>query len=178
MGLQEALSSSTIVADDARQHLFWTQRFVDPELFANDYIADYYQAIAPAGYAWLYRTAAIVGLDPLLFNKLLPVGLSILTAIFGFWTCMALFPFPSAAFISTVLLSQSLSVSDTVFSGTPKAFLYAIFLAFTCSWLRRSWWCLGGDSIRGIVLSTNCARLYWCDGAGIAGMAARKAAVE
>ena len=140
MGMHEAFSDPGVIPDDARQHLFWLQKFSDPELFQNDFIADYYQSIAPAGYTLLYRIAAAVGLHPLLFNKLLPVALAILTAAFSFWTSLALFPIPSAAFLSSLLLSQSLAVSDMVFSGTPKAFVFVAFLGFACMWLRRSLW--------------------------------------
>ncbi|MGK7912215.1 MAG: hypothetical protein AB4050_12170 [Synechococcus sp.] len=140
MGMHEAFSEPGVIPDDARQHLFWLQKFSDPDLFQNDYIADYYQSIAPAGYTLLYRIAAAVGLHPLLFNKILPVGLAILTAACSFWTSMALFPIPSAAFLSSLLLSQSLAVSDMVFSGTPKAFVFVAFLGFSCMWLRRSLW--------------------------------------
>ncbi|MEM9566719.1 MAG: hypothetical protein AAF974_00285 [Cyanobacteria bacterium P01_E01_bin.34] len=140
MGMQEAFSAPGVIPDDARQHLFWLQKFSDPELFQNDYIADYYQSIAPAGYTLLYRVAAAVGLHPLLFNKILPVALAILTAAFSFWTSLALFPIPSAAFLSSLLLSQSLAVSDMVFSGTPKAFVFVAFLGFSCMWMRRSLW--------------------------------------
>ena len=138
--MYEAFSAPGIIPDDARQHLFWLQKFSDPELFTNDYIANYYQSIAPVGYTALYRVAAAIGFHPLLFNKLLPVGLGILTAGFSFWTCLALFPIPSGAFLASLLLSQSLAVSDMVFSGTPKAFVFVAFLGFAGAWLRRSLW--------------------------------------
>ena len=138
LGLQEALSSPYVIADDARQHWFWTQRFADPELFPNDFIADYYQSIAPRGYAFLYKVAAAIGIDPLLFNKVLPVILALFAASLSFWICLYLFPFPSAGFMSSVLLAQALSMTDTVFSGTPKAFLYVSFLSFVFLWLRRT----------------------------------------
>jgi len=40
LGLQEAFSSEYVVQDDARQHVFWMQRFFDPGLFPKDLIAD------------------------------------------------------------------------------------------------------------------------------------------
>jgi hypothetical protein len=70
--LREAFSHPYIVQDDARQHVFWMQRFIDGELFPYDLIADYFQSVAPVGYTTIYRIAAAVGIHPFLFNKLLP----------------------------------------------------------------------------------------------------------
>ncbi|NEQ85703.1 MAG: hypothetical protein F6K26_38040, partial [Moorea sp. SIO2I5] len=50
LALREAFSGEYIVQDDARQHIFWMMRFLDPELFPKDLIADYFQTVAPAGY--------------------------------------------------------------------------------------------------------------------------------
>ncbi|HBE51142.1 MAG TPA: hypothetical protein DDW76_20800, partial [Cyanobacteria bacterium UBA11369] len=70
--LREAFSGEFVVQDDARQHVFWMQRFVDSQLFPKDLMADYFQSVAPAGYTWVYRLMAIVGIEPLLLHKLLP----------------------------------------------------------------------------------------------------------
>jgi len=63
--LQEALSHDYIVQDDARQHVFWMRRFLDSQLFSGDLIADYFQSVAPWGYATFYRLFATVGVDPM-----------------------------------------------------------------------------------------------------------------
>lgn len=47
LGLREAFSSEYVVQDDARQHVFWMLRFLDPELFPQDLIANYFQSVAP-----------------------------------------------------------------------------------------------------------------------------------
>jgi len=47
LALQEAFSSEYVIQDDARQHVFWTRRFLDSNLFPNDLIADYFQSVAP-----------------------------------------------------------------------------------------------------------------------------------
>ncbi|NEQ28184.1 MAG: hypothetical protein F6K28_56225, partial [Microcoleus sp. SIO2G3] len=60
MWLQQAFSSEYVVQDDARQHVFWMRRFLDPELFPNDLIADYFQSVAPWGYTTLYKLFASV----------------------------------------------------------------------------------------------------------------------
>src|SRR3712207_5796362 len=64
-GLKQGFSSEYVVQDDARQHVFWMQRFLDPTLFPNDLIADYFQSVAPSGYIAVYRLMAALGINPL-----------------------------------------------------------------------------------------------------------------
>ena len=59
------LSQDYIVQDDARQHVVWLQRFIDPELFPNDLIADYFMSLAPMGYKTVYWLTAKVGIEPI-----------------------------------------------------------------------------------------------------------------
>ena len=69
LALKKAFQGEWVVQDDARQHVFWMMRYVDPSLFPNDLIADYFQSVAPFGYSSLYRGAVALGFDPLVFNK-------------------------------------------------------------------------------------------------------------
>jgi len=46
------LSVVSMVQDDAQQHVFWMQRFLDQRC-SQDLIADYFQSVAPAGYRYL-----------------------------------------------------------------------------------------------------------------------------
>ncbi|MCT7987791.1 hypothetical protein [Laspinema olomoucense] len=130
MALQKAFNGEYIVQDDARQHVFWMQRFVNPDLFPGDYIADYFQSVAPAGYTAVYRGMALLGLEPLLFSKLLPIALALITTIYCFGLTLQLFPLPLAAFISSLLLNQSLWMKFDVVSASPRAFLYPLFVGF------------------------------------------------
>ncbi|HHP7244169.1 MAG TPA: hypothetical protein ACFE0H_05735 [Elainellaceae cyanobacterium] len=149
--LQQAFSAEYVVQDDARQHVFWMQRFLDPDLFPNDLIADYFQSVAPVGYKMVYRAAAILGLDPIYVHKILPVGLNLITAVFCFGVSLAIFPVPAAAFSSTLLLAQGLGLTDAIVSGTPKAFIYLLFLAFMYYLLRRKLLpCLGAIALQGV----------------------------
>jgi len=131
LGLKEAFISDYLVQDDARQHVFWMRRFLDPSLFPNDLIADYFQTVAPWGYRFVYWLPAQLGIDPLLLNKFLPVLLNLLTAFFCFSVVLEILPIPFAAFSGTILLAQSLGLlSQAIVSGTPRGFLYPLFLAF------------------------------------------------
>ncbi|NES07121.1 MAG: hypothetical protein F6K22_32575, partial [Okeania sp. SIO2F4] len=138
LALQEAFSGEYIVQDDARQHVFWMRRFLDPELFPNDLIADYFQSVAPWGYKTFYWLFSQVGIDPMFLNKLLPLGLSLVTAAYCFGICFEILPIPFAGFIASVLLSQNLWLQDDIASSTPRSFLYPLFLAVLYYLLRKS----------------------------------------
>ena len=129
MGMLQAFQQPYTIQDDARQHVFWMQRFLNPNLFPNDPIADYYQSIAPRGYSTIYRLCAGLGLSPILASKLIPSVLFVLNAGLMYLLALELLPIPVAAFSSSLLLSQSLGMTDAVFSGTAKAFVYVCALS-------------------------------------------------
>jgi hypothetical protein len=130
LGLREAFISNYVVQDDARVHVFWMQRFLEPKLFPHDVIADYFQSVAPFGYAALYRLMSGAGADPLLVSKLLPLVLGLVTSAYCFGVCMRMFHVPSAGFLATLLLNQNLWMKDDLVSATPRAFVYPLLLAF------------------------------------------------
>lgn len=137
LALRDAFRATYVIQDDARQHVFWMQRFMDPDLFPGDRIADYFQTVAPDGYTAVYRIAAFIGLDPIFFHKILPVGLGLITAAYCFAVSLQLLPIPAAAFTATVLLGQGLGLTDAIVSATPKAFIYLLLLAFMDALLRK-----------------------------------------
>lgn len=139
LGLQKAFRSPYIVQDDAREYVFWMQRFVDPTLFPNDLIADYFKSITPPGFAALYQIGANLGIAPLELSKVLPIVLAVITTLYGFWACLELFPIPVSGFVAMLLLNQSLWFKDDLASATPRAFIYPLFLAFLYYLLRRVW---------------------------------------
>jgi hypothetical protein len=130
LGCQEAWAERYMVQDDARQHVFWMRRFLDPELFPNDLIADYFQSVAPWGYSMFYRLFAALGIDPLWLSRVLPLGLGVLATWYGFRVCLQLLPMPFAGFIAAVLLNQMVWSHDDLASATPRAFMPVLFLAF------------------------------------------------
>jgi hypothetical protein len=136
--VQQGLGGEYVVQDDARQHVFWMWRFLDPTLFPNDLIANYFQSVAPLGYSTLYRLAAHFGVDPLLFSKLLPPLLTLLTTTCCFVLSLQLLPIPCTAFVATTLFNQNLWMRDDLASASPRAFLNLFFLAFLYFLLRRS----------------------------------------
>ncbi len=130
LALRQAFAHDYVFADDVRQHVFWMFRFLDPKLFPNDPIADYFQSIAPPGFAALYRCFAAFGIDPLVASKLIPFGLGLLTASYLFRAAHRILRSPAMAALATVLLCQSLWLSSDLCSATPRAFFYPLFCAF------------------------------------------------
>jgi hypothetical protein len=128
VALRQALDGEFVIQDDARQHVFWMQRFRDSAAFPNDPIADYFQSVAPVGYKALYQFAAQLGFDPLLVNKVVPLVLSGVAAVCGYGLALALWPVPLAAGLSGLLVVQALWLRDDLVSGTPAAFAGPLLL--------------------------------------------------
>lgn len=125
-----AFNHPEIIQDDARHHIFWLRRFIDPELFPNDLIADYFQSVAPWGFTILYWILAKAGIDPVLAGKVIPSILAIFITFYGFELSLKLLPLPINGFITTLLLNQALWMEDDLISATPRAFIYPFFIAF------------------------------------------------
>ncbi len=137
-GLGLAFETAYTIQDDARQHVFWLQRLNDPTLFNHDLIADYFSSVAPAGYKFIYWLANSWGLEPFLFNKIIPTLLGIGNTIYLFLVTVEIFPVPLAGFLASLLLNQNLWMLDDLSSGTPRAFFYLVFLGFIYYLLRQS----------------------------------------
>ncbi|WP_416670409.1 hypothetical protein [Egbenema bharatensis] len=130
VALEKAFGGAFIMQDDARQHVFWMSRFVDPELFPGDAVADYFQSVAPWGYAAVYRLFAVIGISPILLHKLLPIGLALITTAYAFGLVLRILPIPFVGFLTTAFLNQNLWMRDDIVSATPVAFVYPLFLGF------------------------------------------------
>ncbi|MEM1168485.1 MAG: hypothetical protein AAGJ08_05225 [Cyanobacteria bacterium P01_H01_bin.35] len=137
-GIIPAFSNQYVVQDDARSHVFWMARFLNPELFPNDIIADYFQSVAPKGYTYFYQLFSLIGIPPLLLNKFLPIILGLITTAYCFRVAIQILPVPLAGFLSTLFLNQNLWLKDDLISATPRAFFYPLFLAFLYYFLRHS----------------------------------------
>lgn len=149
--LQEAFSSPYVVQDDARQHVFWMRRFADPGLFPGDAIADYFQSVAPWGYTLVYRAIVALGIDALTVSKLLPPVLALVTVGFAYEICLLLIPVPVAGAIASLLTTQLIWAHDDVASGSPRAFMLPLFLAFLYFLMRRNLvGCIGSIVLLGL----------------------------
>jgi len=139
LAIREAFSDPTMIQDDARVYLIWMQRFVDPELFPNDWMAKYFHSVTPWGLGTLYWVGTRFGIEPILMSKLLPAGLSLLLAWFGYRLTLALFPVPIAGFFSSLILLQSCWQRDDIASASPRSFWALLLTAFLYYFVKRSW---------------------------------------
>ena len=130
--------------DDARQHVIWLQRFIDPELFPNDIIADYFIKLAPLGYKTIYWLGAKLGIAPAIFAKILPAILGLITTLYIYHFSYNIIPSESCAFFSSLFINQLMWLNDDLISATPRAFLYPIFAAFLYYLSQKEifFWCL------------------------------------
>ncbi|MDE5085739.1 MAG: hypothetical protein O4805_00705, partial [Trichodesmium sp. St16_bin2-tuft] len=138
LALKKAFLSSLSVQDDARQHIFWMQRFFNADLFPNDLIADYFQSVAPAGYTWLYKSLAFIGINPLILAKIIPFILGLICTYYIFKITLEILPVTMAGFIAALVMNQAIWMKDDVASATPRAFIYPFFLAFLYYLIRGS----------------------------------------
>ena len=133
-----------VVQDDARQHVFWMQRLVDPTLLRDDLYADYFASQAPPGYVLLFRALLLVA-DPLTASKLLPPILGLVAALFTFLLVERLYPSGPAAFLATVLGSWYVWQYDDLPTGSPRAFLLPLTVlllyGLAAGW---RWWAIVG----------------------------------
>lgn len=139
IALEKAFSSEYVVQDDARVYVFWMQRFLDPSLLPRDWIANYFQSVTPAGYAALYHLMSICGISPLLFSKILPAILGLITTCYCFFLSLEILPMPVTAFLSSLLFNQTLWLRDDLVSATPRSFISPLLLAFLYYLLRGAW---------------------------------------
>ncbi|MBE9078843.1 hypothetical protein IQ241_16340 [Romeria aff. gracilis LEGE 07310] len=134
-----AHSAAYIVQDDARLHLIWMQRWVDPQLFANDEIADYFSTIQLPGFQALYGGLAQLGIGPMMTASVLPTVLSLIATVYLFRLAQLLLPLAAAGFWVTLIFNQNIWIKDDLISATPRAFVYPLFTAFLYYLARRAY---------------------------------------
>jgi hypothetical protein len=139
LGMRQAFQSDYVVQDDAREYVFWMQRFIDPALFPHDLIADYFKSITPSGYAAVYQLMAHLGIEPLTFSKILPIILGLVMTVYGFNVSLQLFPIPAAGFVAMQLLNQGLWLREDLAAAAPRSFATPLLLALIYYLLRGSW---------------------------------------
>ena len=127
---QHSFSQDHIVQDDIRQHIVWLQKLIDPELFPNDIIAEYFESLAPLGFKTLYSWAAKVGIEPISLARVLPTILAIITSVYTYLFTLKILPKPRTGFLATLFVNQLIWLNDDLITATPRAFLYPLLAAF------------------------------------------------
>ena len=93
------------IQDDARQFLTWMARLSDTSAMRGDLLADYWQSVGPWAYRMLFTAANMLGLEPLVFARLLPVPLLFLSVWMAWRIALLLTQRPLAAFAAAALLA-------------------------------------------------------------------------
>jgi MFS family permease len=135
-----AAFNADLIQDDARQHVFWMQRLVDPGLLQGDLFADYFASQAPPGYVLIFRLL-LPFTNLVTASKLLPPVLGLSATLFTFLLVARLYPSPPAAFLASILGSWYVWQYDDLATGSPRAFLLPLIAlllyALAAGW---RWW--------------------------------------
>lgn len=130
VSLHSAFSQEYLIQDDARIHIVWLQKFVDRELFPDDFLANYFIYFAPVGFKGVYWLGAKIGIEPLMLAKILPSIFGLVTAIYVYFLSLEILPKPFSAFLSSLFITQLIWGNDDLISATPRAFVYPLLAAF------------------------------------------------
>jgi hypothetical protein len=122
-------SDLLVFDDDARQHVYWTARFQDPDLFKDDLLTAFISSpvFDPPGYRFLYQLG-VQFLDPLPFSQLITLFLLLLSLGLLEWVARGMIPDPRGrVFLGLLFLFFSLYDAS---GGFPRSFVYPLLLGF------------------------------------------------
>ena len=122
-------TSHFIYDGDASQHVYWTAKYQDPELFPDDLLTRFIVSTGfdPVGYRLVYRGGATL-MDPLPFSQLLTLLLLLLSLWLLDKLCRELMIDPRGRiFCGTLFLLFSLYDAS---GGFPRTFAFPLLLAF------------------------------------------------
>jgi hypothetical protein len=129
------------INDDAQQQIFPFFRYLKPNAFANDYIADYYLACYPLGYRGLYAVAAQLGIDPTQLSHWLPHLLWLLTLL-GLGAVAHKLGGRLAVLCAVGLALGSNVYLGRIAGGLPRSFGFPILAgSLVALAYARVWWC-------------------------------------
>ncbi|NCR28181.1 MAG: hypothetical protein GPJ20_05890 [Microcystis aeruginosa BS13-10] len=134
-GIFSGSLNGQIYEDDVRSFAFWMYKFIDPNLFQNDFPAEVAQAVTPIGYTYLFKFLIGLGIEPLLIFQVLPIIITYVGSIFIFLAIIEILPIPFLGFICIVISLISLPLA----SSTPRGFAWVILPAFFYYLLRGAW---------------------------------------
>jgi hypothetical protein len=128
IGNYDIFSNHYLINDDVRQQLFWMERWQDPELFQNDFLANYSEAYVPIGVRAIYRLTSL-WFDPLLFSKILTAILFVVTAALWFvWG--RLFGDNLTAFIVVLVYFLFTGFQAQMAGGLSRGFVFPLLIAY------------------------------------------------
>jgi hypothetical protein len=129
--------SAYAIQDDARQFLAWMVRLGDPGALPGDLIAEYWQSVTPRALRGLYGAGAALGIPPIIFARLIPAVLLMVSAFAAWRAALVLTRGQTLAALVTAAFTMALLVhEDSIFSATARAFSPPLFLLFLDGLLR------------------------------------------
>lgn len=128
------------IQDDSRQFLSWMGRFDDAGAMPGDLLADYWQAMSPGLYRFVFGAADALGIEPLLFARLLPVGLLFFSAWMSWRVALLMSGRPVVAWVVAAFVTGFILHEDSIYSATPRSFSAPLFLLFLDGLLRDRGW--------------------------------------
>lgn len=126
-----------VMDDDARQHVFWTARFQDPELFQDDLLTEFISSvgIAPLGYQLVYRMG-VQFLDPLPLSQILSLILLVLS-LFGLEALLNNLGADKRGRTFSLILFSFYSLYDSS-GGLPRGFAFPSLIWFLVFYVREN----------------------------------------
>jgi hypothetical protein len=132
------------VDDDFRQY-YWMERFVDPDLFPDDYLLSHVKRVRDLhilgmdlfvryeswGFSLLYQIASYL-MPPAAFNKVLPFGLMFVSVFFLFELGRVLKGETAGFLLALLFIVFNLSASPniSVLPGLERSFSFPLLIAF------------------------------------------------
>ncbi|MHC1713192.1 MAG: hypothetical protein AB9872_13675 [Solidesulfovibrio sp.] len=130
--------SAYVINDDVRQQLYWMARWLDPALYPPDLLGDYAAGYVPVGVKALYFSAVRgLGIDPILFSRLLSGGLFLVLglSLFGLGVALEGRTLGYFAVATSWLLPFFLK---NISGGLSRSFAAPLLALFLLAWMRKS----------------------------------------
>jgi len=126
-----------VLDDDARQHVYWTARFKDPELFREDLLTEFISstAIAPLGYKAVYRLGVEI-LDPLPLSQFLTLVL-LIVSLMGLEALLRGLEIEKEGRAFSLFLFLFYSLYDSS-GGLPRGFAFPSLIWFLAFYVREA----------------------------------------
>ncbi len=121
-----ALRDPFVIADDARQHLYWMVLFHNPGLFDGDIFVPFARSLSPCGFQALFWILTWFG-DPIAAGKILSLVLFCGSAIMLFVIGSAMQGVSHGMLLYLFFLASPLFMG-TMAGGLPRAFAYPLLL--------------------------------------------------
>ena len=127
------------INDDLRNQLYWIAKLINPNYFANDYLADYFSQ--PSMISPIFNLIYEIGVqivDPKLISQFLPFPILIMT-IFYLYKFAELHAGSRFAFWLCFVFNLYIWAMKFIVGGLPRSCFYLLFFSFLYLLAKRRW---------------------------------------